>query len=130
MNMINSFLGRMHLASHVELLSENKQALIREGIAYFNKLSAVKCEALPYLPFGFTDFTKKAVACGLLHGDTLYLAVWNLGGGDVTVPLERTVCEATVAYPSGADTKLTVDGDRVTVHFTEDYQARFLEIRF
>ncbi|MBQ4112856.1 MAG: alpha-galactosidase [Clostridia bacterium] len=130
MNMINSFLGRMHLASHVELLSEDKQDLIREGIAYFNKLSGVKGEALPYLPFGFTDFTKQAVACGLLHGDTLYLAVWNLGGGDVTVPLERAVKEASVAYPSGADTKLTVDGDKVTVAFTEEYQARFLEIRF
>jgi hypothetical protein len=70
------------------------------------------------------------VACGLLRGDTLYLAVWNLGGGDVTVPLEQTVREATVAYPAGADTKLIVDGDKVTVHFTEDYQARFLEIRF
>ena len=130
MNMINSFLGRMHLASHVELLSEDKQALIREGIDYFNKLSDVKGEALPYLPFGFTDFTKQAAACGLLHGDTLYLAVWNLGGGDVTVPLERTVKEAVVAYPSGADTKLTVEGDRVTVHVTEEYQARFLEVRF
>ena len=130
MNMINSFLGRMHLASHVELLSADKQALIREGIAYFNRLSAVKGKSLPYLPFGFTDFTKQAVACGLLHGDTLYLAVWNLGGGDVTVPLERTVKEATVAYPAGADTRLTVDGSRVTVHVTEEYQARFLEIRF
>ena len=130
MNMINSFLGRMHLASHVELLSEDKQELIREGIDYFNKLSEVKGKALPYLPFGFTDFTKQSVACGLLHGDTLYLAVWNLGGGDVTVPLERTVKEAVVAYPAGADTRLTVEGDRVTVHVTEEYQARFLEIRF
>ena len=130
MNMINSFLGRMHLASHVELLSEEKQALIREGIEYFNHLSAIKGDALPYLPFGFTDFTQKQAACGLLHGDTLYLAVWNLGGGAVTVPLERAVRKASVAYPSGADTGLTVEGDKVTVKFTEEYQARFLEIRF
>ena len=32
MNMINSFLGRMHLASHLELLSDDKIALIREGV--------------------------------------------------------------------------------------------------
>ena len=130
MNMINSFLGRMHLASHVELLSEEKQALIREGIEYFNHLSAIKGDALPYLPFGFTDFTQKQAACGLLHGDTLYRAVWNLGGGAVAVPLERAVRKASVAYPSGADTGLTVEGDKVTVKFTEEYQARFLEIRF
>lgn len=130
MNMINSFLGRMHLASHVELLSEDKQDLIREGIEYFNKLSTIKAEALPYLPFGFTDFTKQQVACGLLHADTLYLAVWNLGGGDVTIPLGRPIRKAVVAYPSGIDTKLTVDESCLTVEFTEGYQARFLEISF
>ena len=130
MNMINSFLGRMHLASHVELLSEDKLALIREGITYFNKLSEIKNRALPYLPFGFTDFTKQQAACGLRHGDTLYLAVWNLGGGEVTVSLDRSVREAKVAYPAAADTGLTVDGCSLTVSFTEPYQARFLEIHF
>ena len=120
----------MHLASHVELLSEDKQDLIREGIEYFNKLSTIKAEALPYLPFGFTDFTKQQVACGLLHEDTLYLAVWNLGGGDVTIPLGRPIRKAVVAYPSGIDTKLTVDESCLTVGFTEGYQARFLEISF
>ncbi len=130
MNMINSFLGRMHLASHVELLSEDKQALIREGIQYFNKLSSVKTEALPYLPFGFTDFTRQGVACGLLHGDTLYLAVWNLGGGAVTVPLDRSILEAKVAYPAASDVGVTVDGRNLTVAFTQPCQARFLEIRF
>ena len=130
MNMINSFLGRMHLASHVELLSEDKLALIREGITYFNQLSEIKTRALPCLPFGFTDFTRQQVACGLSHGDTLYLAVWNLGGGEVTVPLDRPVRGAKVAYPTAADTRLTVDGCSLTVSFTEPYQARFLEIRF
>jgi hypothetical protein len=48
----------------------------------------------------------------------------------MTLPLEKPVREAAVAYPSEANTELTVEGDKVTVHFTEDYQARFLEIRF
>jgi alpha-galactosidase len=129
MNMINSFLGRMHLASHVELLSEDKQALIREGITYFNRLSAVKAKALPFLPLGFTDFTEKQAACGLLDGDTLYLAVWNLGGGTVTLPLDHPIREAAIVYPRAADTELTVEGKSLTVAFTEPYQARFLEIR-
>ena len=130
MNMVNSFLGRMHLASHVELLSEDKQALICEGIDYFNRLSRIKTDALPYLPFGFTDFTKQQVACGLLRGDTLYLAVWNLGGDAVTVPLDRPIRGAEVVYPKNSDLGVTVDGCSLTVAFTEPYQARFLEIRF
>ena len=42
MNMLNSFLGRMHLASHLEMLPERQLALVKEGIEYFDALSAVK----------------------------------------------------------------------------------------
>ena len=41
-NMINSFLGRMHLASHLEYLNEHQMDLIREGVAYYNTLSEMK----------------------------------------------------------------------------------------
>ena len=42
MNMINSFLGRMHLASHLELLNEEKFALVREGVEYYNSIKEAK----------------------------------------------------------------------------------------
>ncbi len=38
MNMINSFLGRMHLASHLELLNEEKFAIVRYGVEYYNSI--------------------------------------------------------------------------------------------
>ena len=130
MNMINSFLGRMHLASHIELLSEDKQALIREGVAYFDTLSSVKKQALPYFPLGFTDFLQKQVACGLLLDNKMYVAVWNLEGDKMTLPLGMSIRSASIVYPSYADNKLTIDGDQITVEFTESPQARFIEVSF
>ena len=38
-NMINSFLGRMHLASHLDRMSEHQIAIIKEGVEYYNSLT-------------------------------------------------------------------------------------------
>ena len=88
--MVNSLLGRMHLASAVHLLSEEKRQFIKEGVAYYDIISAAKKQGLPYLPLGFTDFSKDKVASGFISGKTLYLAAWNLGGdGVIEIPVKE-----------------------------------------
>ena len=52
MNMINSFLGRMHLASHLELMTDEQLKLVTEGVAYYNSLTEEKRTAVPYFPDG------------------------------------------------------------------------------
>ena len=67
----------------------------------------------------------------LLHEGKLLLAVWNLGGErEMRIPLaDLQPVGARIAYPADArGTTCTLDADTVTVHFTEDYQARMLEI--
>ena len=93
MNMINSFLGRMHLASHLELLDEKKKNLVKEGVAYFNMLNDIKRKAMPYMPNGFCNFGDEFVASGLKYGNMIYLAVWNLRGKG-----ERQVNLSAVSY--------------------------------
>jgi alpha-galactosidase len=131
MNMINSLLGRIHLASHIELLHKDKIALIKEGLDFYDGMTTFKKAAVPYLPLGLTRFGKKQVAAGLLHEGKLLLAVWNLGGErEMRIPLTGLQpVGARIAYPADArGTTCTLDADTVTVHFTEDYQARMLEI--
>ena len=130
MNMINSFLGRMHLASHLELLNEEKFALVKEGVKYYNSIRAAKKKALPYLPLGFTNFGNTLVASGLLTDERLYLAVWNLGGDKkVSIPLEGVAPKvAKVAYPACNTLEYKLVGNSIEIEFTEDYQARMLEI--
>ncbi len=130
MNMVNSFLGRMHLASHLELLSDEKQALVKEGVSYFKELSKAKESSLPCFPIGFTNFGDKFVASGFKTDDTIYLAVWNLGQkGEKTVALDKNILSAKVAYPACNKVKLKTKKNLIKMNFTEDYQARFLEIK-
>ncbi|MBR2343198.1 MAG: alpha-galactosidase [Clostridia bacterium] len=129
-NMINSFLGRMHLASHLDLLSDEKIALIREGVEYYDTLTEGKYRALPFLPNGFADFRDKAVASGyIVDGHKLYLALWNLGSDKpLTVELGRKIKSCRVGYPNSLPTDFTAEGTTLTVKFDKEYMARFFEI--
>ena len=79
-NMVNALLGRIHLASRIFMLDEEKQALIKEGIDVYNRITPDKLKAVPYLPKGYTMFGDKFVASGLKTDEKVYLAVWNLKG--------------------------------------------------
>ena len=129
-NMINAMLGRMHLSSHVELLSEDNKALIKEGIEYYNKLTTAKKRALPVFPLGFTDFGQEKVAVGLKDGNKIYLAVWNLNREKtVKIPFESEIIKAKVGYPKKLLTKYSYDNNLLTVDFDEGMQARIFEIQ-
>ena len=130
MNMVNSILGRIHLASRINLLDEEKQLLIKEGIELYDRIRDDKLISLPYLPQGYAKFGDKTVASGLICGEKLYLAVWNLGGERrVKIPLpEISVKSAKAAYPLSLETRFSFDSSSLTVDFTEDMQARIFEI--
>ena len=130
LNMVNSLLGRIHLASRIHLLSERKQDLIREGVEVYKKLTPEKKIALPYLPKGYASFGDSFVAVGLKTDEKVYLAVWNLKGErDVTLPLpDLTVKDAKVIYPVSLPFDYSFDASSLTLHFTEDEQARLFEL--
>lgn len=133
MNMVNSLLGRMHLASAVNLLSENKRALIKEGIDYYNSIVAAKKTSVPYFPWGFVRFFGDKAASGFVSGKKIYLALWNLGGdGVMEIPVpEYTVKSAAIVYPKEAKEKVTYGEHFVTADLRRadgDFTARFMEI--
>lgn len=135
-NMVNSMLGRMHLASAVHLLNERKRNLIKEGIRCFDSLSAAKKIAVPYFPLGFSDFYGDHAAAGLISKNTLYFAVWNLNGNrEIGVPIpEYKVKNLRLVYPSEETEPIGADGERALYSFEEHllkftlpkgYTARF-----
>ena len=130
LNMLNSMLGRIHMASRIYLLDEEKQALIHEGVNVYNRMTPDKLQAVPYLPKGYTDIDDTFVAVGLKTDTKVYLGVWNLNGErSKTLKLpEITVKDVTVAYPQTLATDYTFASDSITIHFTEDEQARLFEI--
>jgi alpha-galactosidase len=130
LNMINSFIGRMHLASDLGKLSERQFALVKEGVEYFNSFSNDKKTALPVFPTGFTAFGEKFVTAGLKNDNKIRLAVWNLSGEDFTVnaPLEGKIKAVKVGYPVNWETDYKVDGNVLSVNFKKGQYARFFEI--
>jgi alpha-galactosidase len=129
-NMVNALLGRMHLASKLQYLDGEKFALVREGVSYYNKLSPFKREAVPYLPLGFTDFTRDFVCVGLKSADRLFLAVWNLGGAlRAEVPLsDLKPVDVEIGYPLSSDLRYSLSGGRLVLEFARDWQSAVLEI--
>ena len=131
MNMINTFLGRMHLASHIELLSDDKRALIKEGVEYYDSLTSAKKTALPFLPCEFATFGDEHVAAGLKAKNKAYLSVYNLGKtGEFSINVGKEYKKAICAYPKANELEYSLENGVLTVKFTEDYQARFFELFF
>ncbi len=127
MNMINSFLGRMHLASHLEMLPERQLRLVAEGIEYYNTLSAVKHTALPCLPCGFAHFGDPFVASGFTADGKTYLAVWNLSDDELCrkIQVGKEYTQVTCAYPKGNTLEYSLTDGELCVNFTQKNQARF-----
>jgi len=124
---VNSFLGRMHLASHLEYMNEHQLALVREGVAYYNTLSEAKTRALPYFPLGFTHFGAPSVAAGLKDGNTVYLAAWSLDDSrKIEIPIKEGVAAVRVGYPSAPNVRVRVKKNVLHLTFDEPCSAAFL----
>lgn len=129
MNIINSFLGRMHLASHLDYLNEHQMNLIREGVEYYNTLSKTKKAALPYFPMGFTKFGDKTVCASLKSSNKIYLAVWNLNGEkEMVVPITENITDAKITYPVKTSVELNLCREGIQLTCPKTPCAVFLEI--
>ncbi len=130
MNMINSFLGRMHLASHIDLMNDEQKAIVKEGVAYYKKLAKNKKEALPFFPIGFITEGQELIASGLKADGTLYLAVWNMGDAATReIPVGNEYSKAVCGFPLSNELPFDLKDGKLTVDFTQKYQARFFEIK-
>ena len=128
-NMINSLLGRMHLASDVSKLTDKQKELVKEGVTYFKSIANDKKRSVPYFPLGFTDFSQQTVAAGFKTDKKLYLAVWNLGGENkVEIPVSQGIKSVAVGYPKNIHLDYSFTETALTVRFSEPFQARFFEI--
>ena len=128
-NMINSFLGRMHLASNISRLDGERLSLVKEGVEYYNNLTPFKKKALPYFPIGFTHMDEPTVASGLICDKSIRLAVYNLDGElQKRIPLKGVIAKAKAGYPSSSGVKISAQEDVLIVDFTKERQAVFVEV--
>lgn len=129
LNMINSFLGRMHLASHLEMLTPKQYSLVKEGVEYYNSLTNHKRNAMPFFPNGFARFGDPIVASGFSVANKKYLAVWNLADDNLIRKINvGKASSVKCAYPRDNNLNYKLNDGELTVHFTQKNQARFFEL--
>ncbi len=86
-NMVNAILLRIHQSGHLAMLSQERFALVKEGIALYKTIRGEIAQGLPIWPLGLPHFDDQWISLGLVCDATIYLAVWRLSGGDETCVL-------------------------------------------
>lgn len=131
LNMINCILGRMHLASRLDLLSGNQMQLVKEGVEIYRKFSWFKKVAVPFFPAGFAEVGDATGAFGLKTDNLAYVAVYGLGDNpEIAIPLPNGVKSAKFCYPADLPTDYKTENNILRVAFSGEYKARLFEIKF
>jgi len=129
MNMINSFSGRLHLASHLEWLSEKQLGIISEGVKLYKSLSEIKNTALPYFPSGFNKFGSDLVSAGLIDNNKIYLGVWNLSGeNEKKITVHKKIKDVSLAFPLEANVDFEFKDNVLFANFMHSKTAAFFII--
>lgn len=76
-NMVNAMLLRIHQSGHLAELTQDRLALVREGIACHMSIVEKLKEGLPFWPLGLGAFGDEFLCVGIDCGDEAYLAVWH-----------------------------------------------------
>ena len=130
LNMVNPLFHRIHLASRFGALSSNKTALIKEGLAYYRKLSTVRDRAYPIFPCGFADRRESVVVGGLRCGKRLFVSVYKLeeGAREVVIDLSKYGRgKAKIGYPLQAEDELQSENGKIKIRFPIGASARVIE---
>lgn len=82
-NMINAMFGAMYLSGRIDMCDEFNLSLIKVGVRLYKKLRAHIPNGRPVYPNGICRINEKGTASfGILDGNALLLAVWNINGKD------------------------------------------------
>lgn len=101
-NMVNALLLRIHQSGHLAQLSQSRFELVREGIECHRSICERLKNGLPFWPVGLGRFDSPFLAAGIDCGNRMYLAVWNISGGEdpIDLPLAgKPVLGAECLYP-------------------------------
>ena len=132
-NMVNTILGRIHLASFINKLNEEQLGLIKEGVAFIKSINSFKKEAVPIYPNGISYFFDEEVVGGLINSKDGILCVWNTSGKPrkITVNLRKYhISDVEVAYPKSLETNYHFNKKNKVLTFKtkEHYSGRCFKL--
>ena len=136
-NMVNAMLLRVHQSGHLNVLSQERKDLVKEGLDYYKKIRHDIKEAVPFWPLGLSQFNDEWVSLGLRAENKIYLAVWRRSGSQrqMSLPLslsqeEKEKIQIRLAYPSYSTSSFAWNpaAGTLTVELENENMARLFEI--
>lgn len=135
--MVNAMLLRVHQSGHLNVLSQERKDLVKEGLDYYKKIRHDIKEAVPFWPLGLSQFNDEWVSLGLRAENKIYLAVWRRSGSQrqMSLPLslsqeEKEKIQIRLAYPSYSTSSFAWNpaAGTLTVELENENMARLFEI--
>ena len=146
-NMVNTMLLRMHQSGHLAKISQERFALVKEGIACYKQMREDIRDGLPYWPLGLAQADDSWLAYGVEapkkageNRQKFYLSVWRRGGEADTCTFsaltekyrklqEGARLDVMQTYPQEEAEHIHVNEDyTITVTFEKPVMARLFEL--
>jgi alpha-galactosidase len=128
MNMINSMIGRIHLASKLYLLDQEKQKMIKDGIDCYNYLKEFRENCVPYYPIGLSNYKDKHLAFGYQTEKKAILFLYNMSSDeDISIKLNG-IKNVKVIYPLNLETQYNFKNEFLTLKATRHLMSRVFEL--
>lgn len=130
MNMVNGLAGRMHLASKLNLLSDENAAYVKEAVALSKKLDCFRCNALPWFHHDLpTDMGSGQVVYGMREGRNIIVFAYRMNGAaELEIDMGESIRAADVIYPEKPHVACTCSGTKIHLVLPETYMARVLSV--
>ncbi len=102
--LVTGLAGRLYLSGHLNRMSADELALVREGVLAYEGLRADLAESVPFWPLGLPTSLDDVVVLGLRAPAATYLYVWFPGKGaheEVSLQLPAAIegSEVETVYP-------------------------------
>ncbi|WP_334533341.1 glycoside hydrolase family 36 protein [Streptomyces sp. B21-105] len=118
-----ALLGRVHLSGFLDLMDDDRSALVRSAIGVYKEIRPQIAAAHPFWPLGLPGWEDSWLAHGLRGPESTFLTVWRRGPGlerrALSLPHLRgvgLVPEVLYPHPSDAGARWDADAGILTVH--------------
>lgn len=130
LNLVNSFIGRIHLASHLEKLSDNLQSLVKEGIEAYKGTVELKKRSWPYFPLGLASFGDAILAFGFRDEKKGVLCLYSMKETEEVVVDLAGVASVKLLYPTSLECEYSFAANKLHWNPKGSPSARVFEVRF
>ena len=128
MNMINSLIGRVHLASKLYLLPIAHQVMVKKGLEIYQYLKQIRKDCVPFYPLGLSNYNDPYLAFGYQNESKAILFVYNMTNEEeIKINLDKFE-NLKLIYPLDLESNYKFEEGTLTFKPNRKFIARVFEL--